>query len=216
LIPNSVSYEEAAALMIKGMTAEMLVYDSYAVKAGDTILIQGATGGVASLVTMWANAIGARVIAVVSTQKKKEIALRNGAHEVIVSSEEVIAKKVRMITNGKGVDAVYDGVGQAAFADSIDSLKTGGTFVGYGAASGPITEGIEKTGRTDIVMKNAMSGEYIYGKMGLEKATSILFDEYEKATFKQLTIQKYPLAETAQAHRDMEGRKTYGAVILQP
>lgn len=216
-LPDGLSFEKAAALLIKGLTAEMLLFDSYRVKKGDYVLIQGATGGVASLVTMWAKALGVKVIAVVGAQTKKEIALKNGAFAAIVSSTEPIAEKVMELTSGKGVDAVYDGVGQATFHSSAESLKLGGTFAQYGFASGPAPDGLiqAESRRRNLSIQFAQIGDYV-DKVGLQKAAEVLFEACSQGVFNAQDIQTYPLTDAARAHEDMENRNTQGALVLLP
>lgn len=217
-LPDSLSFENAAALLIKGLTAEMLISDNYSVKTGDIILIQGTSGGVASLITLWANALGAKVIAVVRTQEKKKITLANGAFAAIVSSEESIAEKVQKLTNGKGVDVVYDGVGRATFLSSVESLRSGGTLVQYGFASGPVSDDLVKSEsrKREIHVKSTQLGDYIYDAESLQRATKVLFAAFLQGIFWKQNIQTYHLTDASHAHEDMENRKTHGAVILLP
>src|SRR5215216_6418005 len=137
-LPDGISYEQAAAMMLKGMTARYLLRSVYKVEKGSTILMHAAAGGVGLIICQWASSLGATVIGTVGSKEKAELAKANGCHHVILYREEDVAKRVREITKGEGVPVVYDGVGKATFQGSLDSLKAFGVLVSFGSASGPI------------------------------------------------------------------------------
>ncbi len=137
-IPDSIDFETAAAMMLKGFTAQYLLRRVYKVQAGDTILFHAAAGGVGTIATQWAKSLGVRVIGTVSTREKAELAKANGCAEVIITSEENIVERVKELTDGKGVPVVYDSVGKATFVDSLNCLKPRGMMVSFGNASGKV------------------------------------------------------------------------------
>jgi NADPH2:quinone reductase len=185
-VPEGLSLDTAAAMMMQGVTAHYLAYSTFQLKPGDTALIHAAAGGVGSLLTQIASALGVRVLATVSTEEKARIARDAGASEVILYGDTDFEVEVKRLTNGKGVDVVYDGVGKTTFEQSLRSLRTRGLLALYGAASGPVL-----TQRTDMLFDWALNGKL---KVHIDKA--------------------YPLEEVAQAHQDLESRKTIGKLIL--
>ena len=215
-LPGSVSDRQAAAIMLKGLTAHYLLFRSYPVQRGDSILVYAAAGGVGLLLSQWAKHLGARVIGCVGSEEKAELARANGCDQVILYRHEDIATKVRDFTEGEGVAAVYDSVGKATFMDSLDSLRPFGVMVSYGNASGPV----EPFSPAILAPKGSL---YVTRPtLATHIATRALFEEGADRLFSAVTDgllhiqinQTYPLAETAQAHRDLEGRKTTGSTVL--
>ena len=217
-LPESITTRKAAAMMLQGMTARYLLRGCYNVTAGDTILIHAAAGGVGSIVCQWANHLGATVIGTVGTPEKADLAKANGCHHPILYTEEDFAEKVKEITGGKGVDVVYDSVGQSTFMQSLDCLRPMGTLALFGQASGPV-------GPFDLSLL-ALKGSLFLTRPSLMHYTARredllahaadLFDVVEKGVVKVEIHQTYPLAEAAQAHQDLEARSTTGSTILIP
>jgi NADPH:quinone reductase len=217
-LPDAISDEEAAGMMLKGMTARYLLRATYDVKPGDSILMHAAAGGVGLLLTQWAKALGAHVIGTVGSDTKMEVARAHGCDVVINSSTEDVAKRVREETKGKGVPVVYDGVGQATLMASLDSLQPRGLLVSFGNASGPVKN-------FDLGLLAAKGSLYIT-RPTLFSYTST--DEDFRTTAEDLVAvvasgkvkvpvnQHYALADAVQAHLDLEARKTTGTTVLVP
>ena len=218
-LPKAISDEAAAGMMLKGMTARYLLRATYKVKRGDTILLHAAAGGVGLILSQWARALGAKVIGTVGSDEKMALATENGCNYVINSSKEDVAKRVREITNGVGVPVVYDGVGQATLMASLDSLRPRGMLVSFGNASGPVkaldlgwlsTRGSLFVTRPTLMAYTATDEEF-------QETASDLVDIVKSGKVKLTVNQHYPLAEAAQAHRDLEAAlKTTGSTVLLP
>jgi NADPH2:quinone reductase len=217
-LPESISFEQAAAMMLKGMTARYLLRETYKVQLGDTVLIQAAAGGVGLILCQWANALGATVIGTAGSPEKAQLAIANGCHHIINYSKEDVAKRVREITGGKGVAVVYDGVGQETVMASLDSLTPRGLFVTFGNASGPVksfdTQWLSQRGSLYLTRPTLMS--YVTDDKDLQANASELFAMVTAGTVKIAINQRYKLADAIQAHRDLEARKTTGATVLLP
>lgn len=217
-LPDSISYEQAAAMMLKGMTARYLLRETYRVLPGDPVLIQAAAGGVGLILCQWANALGAIVIGTAGSPEKVKLAAANGCHHVIDYSKEDVAKRVREITGGKGVAVVYDGVGQATVMASLDSLRPRGLFVTFGNASGPVkaldTLWLSQRGSLYLTRPTLMA--YVADDNDLQATASDLFAMVTSGKVKIAINQRYKLADAAQAQRDLESRKTTGATVLLP
>ena len=217
-IPQKMSFNTAAGMMLKGMTARYLLRGCYPVTATDTILIHAASGGVGSIVCQWAHHIGATVIGTVGSSQKAELARSNGCDYPILYSQEDFVEKVREITAGKGVDVVYDSVGQATFMQSLDCLRPFGTMVSFGQSSGsvpPIDLGL-LAAKGSLFMTRPSLMTYTKEPQDLVAHAEDLFDVVQEGAVKILISQTYDLAEAATAHRDLEGRKTTGSTILIP
>ncbi|MCF0051080.1 quinone oxidoreductase [Dyadobacter sp. LJ53] len=216
-VPDDVSLEEAAAVMVKGFTARMLVKETYKVKPGDVVLVHAAAGGVGSLVSKWAKALGATVIGTVGHANKKKIALENGADHVFLTHCEGFAKSVLEITGGRGVDAVFDGVGKDTFSESTGVIKRGGKIVLYGSSSGQ-PEHIDHAAlrARSINMLTPVLNAYISDYDSLHLFARDTFSALQSGIFGKLNITAYPLSEAAQAHKDIESRETTGSVIMIP
>jgi NADPH2:quinone reductase len=214
-LPESIQYEMAAAVMLKGLTAQYLLRQTFPVKSGQTILIHAAAGGVGQIVTQWAKHLGATVIGTVGTAKKAAIAQKNGCDYVINYSEENIAEKVKEFTDGKGCHVVYDSVGQATLVDSLDSLRPRGYFVSFGSASGPVEN-------FDLTMLNKRGSLFATSPTLFDYVDEIntmsaeLFELIDSGIINISSPAKVPLADAAKAHAVLEARQTSGATILLP
>ena len=217
-IPDGISDQQAASMMLKGMTAQYLLRQTYNVKKGDTILIHAAAGGVGLLVCQWANYLGARVIGTAGSQEKADLALANGAHDVILYREKDFAEEVAKLTNGQKCDVVYDAVGKDTYPGSLDCLKMRGLWVSYGQASGPI----ENFELAHLAQKGSLYAtrptlfNYIATPETLKTTANDLFDVVLKGVVKIEVSQSYALKDAAQAHIDLESRKTTGSTVLIP
>jgi NADPH:quinone reductase len=217
-LPDSIGYEQGAAMMLKGMTARYLLRETYNVQPGDVVLIQAAAGGVGLILCQWANALGATVIGTAGSPEKGNLASANGCHHVIDYSKEDVAKRVRELTGGKGAAVVYDGVGQATVMASLDSLRPRGLFVTFGNASGPVkafdTLWLSQRGSLYLTRPTLMA--YVADDKDLQANASDLFAMVTTGKVKIAINQHYKLADAIQAHRDLESRKTTGATVLLP
>jgi NADPH2:quinone reductase len=188
------------------------------VKKGDTILVHAAAGGVGQILCQWGKHLGATVIGTVGSDAKAPIAKKAGCKHVLVAEREVVSKRVREITKGKGVPVVYDGTGKETFMDSLDCLAPLGMMASYGNASGavpPINIGILAQ-KGSLFLTRPTLGTYTATRADLETAARDLFSVVKKGAVKIAINQTYPLSEAAQAHRDLEGRKTTGSTVLVP
>lgn len=217
-LPDSMSYETAAALMLKGLTAYYLLFLTWPVRAGETILFHAAAGGMGLIACSWAKSIGAKVIGTAGNAEKVALALANGCDHVINYSEENFAEKVGELTGGKGVDVVYDGVGQATFEASLDCLRPMGLMVSYGNATGPVA--VPDLGilarKGSLFVTRPTGVHYFAERSALVAGAKALFAAVESGAVKPHIGQTFPLAEAAEAHRALEGRKTVGSTILIP
>ena len=217
-LPDKISYEQAAAMMLKGMTVEYLLRRTYKVQKGDNVLIHAAAGGIGLIACQWANYLGANVIGTVGSKDKAELAKKNGAHHVILYRDEDFVAKVKEITGGKLCEVVYDGVGKATFPASLDCIKPLGMFVSFGSSSGPIDAfniNILQTKGSLFATRPTLT-TYAAKREDLLKIANGLFEVVGSGAVKIPVNQKYPLKDAQQAHRDLEGRKTTGASILLP
>jgi NADPH2:quinone reductase len=217
-IPDGVTDEEAAAVLLKGLTAWYLLRRSYPVQPGDAILLHAAAGGVGSLASQWANHLGATVIGVVSTEAKAELAKSQGCHHVIMSDHGDVAKAVRDLTGGEGVAAVYDSIGRDTFINSLDALRPHGVMVTFGNATGPVDPfaPVELAKRHSLYVTRPILFDFVDTRERLLAACEELFDVVTKGIVKINVNQRYALKDAAQAHIDLEGRKTTGSTVLQP
>lgn len=215
-LPGTISFNVAAAVMVKGLTAKMLIKDSYAVKAGQYVLITAMTGGVGTLLSAWVKSLGAVVIGTVGSPAKKQLAQQRGFAYVIDLENEDLATRVHAITGGAGVDVVYDSVGKDIFDKSVNLLKTGGTFVSYGGASGWPEADAERLAQKNIHFVKAQLNNYPGYQDQKGEALKEVFEQVEKGIFDVRQISVYPLPDAPAAHADMELRKTTGSLILIP
>ncbi len=217
LIPDAVSDEDAAAVFLKGLTVWMLTFEIRRIQPGETILVWAAAGGVGSILVPWANAQGARVIGVVSTPEKAELAKEYGCWETILSSEDVAAR-VKQLNGGKGVPVVYDSVGKTSAEASLKSLAPRGWFITYGNASGPadpIAPARLNQGGSLIMTRPGLF-HFTHHRADLERGAAALWGAMRSGAVKADVRQRFALKDAADAHRALEGRKTIGATILKP
>jgi NADPH2:quinone reductase len=217
-VPDGVSMEQAAAVMLQGMTAHYLSHSTYPLKAGDTALVHAGAGGVGLLLTQIAARIGARVITTVSTEAKAELSREAGASEVILYTEQDFETEVKRLTGGKGVDVVYDSVGKTTFEKSLNCLHPRGLVALFGASSGPVPpfDLIQLSSRGSLFVTRPTLWHYIATRTELEWRAGDVLSWAAKGELKVRSEHLYPLAEAAQAQIDLEGRKTTGKVLLEP
>ena len=215
-IPVGVDFKDAAAVMLQGMTAHYLTHSTFPLKQGHTALVHAAAGGTGRLVIQMAKLIGARVIGTVGSPAKEAVARKAGADEVILYNEEDFAAETKRLTGGTGVDVVYDSVGQSTFMKSLDSLKPRGMMVSFGNASGavPPVEPLLLTQKGSLYLTRPMLAHYIATREELEWRAGDLFRWIVEKKLVLLVEHVYRLADAAQAHRDLEGRKTTGKLVL--
>ena len=218
ILPASVSFEAAAASIIKGMTAEVLLKRTYPVKPGSNILVWAAAGGMGQHLVRWASQLGARVIAVVGSEVKVSVVRSLGAEHVLVSSRDDVAKRVRELTGGQGVEVVYDAIGKESAEASLNSLAPLGMFVNYGSASGH-PEPLKVTDLSDkgsLFYTRAVLYTYIRTPALFQEVAADLVDALGQGILKLPLPRTYRLADVAQAHRDIASRSTTGSLVLIP
>ena len=217
-LPAGIDERQAAAMMLKGMTAEYLLRRTYTVKAGETVLFHAAAGGVGLIACQWAKALGATVIGTVSTRQKAELAASHGCDHPIVTAEEDFVARVRDITGGAGVPVVYDSVGRDSFMGSLDCLGPRGVMVSFGQSSGPV-EPLDLgllAAKGSLYVTRPTLFTYTASRDDLVASAAALFDVVATGKVRIEINQTYALADAAQAHRDLEGRKTTGSTLLLP
>ena len=217
-IPEGISDEVAAAVMLKGMTVWMLLRRIHAVKPGETVLFHAAAGGVGLIAMQWLRAIGARTLATVGSDEKGKLALASGASEVIVYTREDFAKRVRQLTNGEGVPVVYDSVGKSTFEGSLDCLSPMGLLVSYGNASGPVPpfDLAQLAARGSLFLTRPTLFTYTARREDLEEGARELFSVLQSGKVRIDVKHHWPLAQAADAHRALEARQTTGSIVLVP
>jgi NADPH:quinone reductase-like Zn-dependent oxidoreductase len=217
-IPPGVSDEQAAVLMLKGITACYLLRHTYRVQRGDFVLVHAAAGGVGTLLAQWGRALGAVVIGVVGSEDKAKLAKKNGCKHVLIRGRDPIAGSVKKISKGEGAHVVYDGVGKDTFFESLDSLRRRGLMVSYGNASGPVApfSTAELVKRGSLYLTRPTLYDYTATRADLEAVTREVFGALKKKWIAVRIEQRYRLADAAQAHRDLESRKTTGASVITP
>jgi NADPH2:quinone reductase len=217
-LPDGISYEVAAAALLKGATAFYLLHWTHELKAGETILVHAAAGGTGQILTQWARAIGAKVIGTAGSEAKCEIVRQNGADLAINYKTDDFVAGVKAFTGGKGVDVVYDGVGQATFEPSLDCLRVRGLMVSFGNASGPVS--IPKLGiladKGGLFVTRPTGANYFRTAEDLRTAADALFRMIEQGKIKVAIDQTRPLAEAVEAQRALEARETTGSTLLLP
>jgi len=217
-IPEGISDEQAASMMLKGMTVQYLVHRTYPVKRGDTVLWHAVAGGVGLIACQWLKAIGATVIGTVGSEQKAAIAKAHGCDHVIIYTKENFTERVKAITGGKGVPVVFDSVGKTTWEGSLDCLRPLGMMVSFGNASGavpPFNLGILAQKGSLFVTRPTLI-TYTASRADLEATSGALFDIVRSGKVKIEISARYKLADAAQAHRDLESRKTTGSIILTP
>lgn len=217
-LPDGISYETAAAALLKGATAYYLLHRTHELKAGETILVHAAAGGTGQILVQWAKAIGARVIGTAGSDEKCQIVRNNGADLAINYKTDDFVARVKAFTDGKGVDVVYDGVGQATFEPSLDCLKVRGLMVSFGNASGPVS--IPRLGiladKGSLYVTRPTGAGYFRTAEDLRMAADALFNMIELGRIKVAIDQTRPLAEAVEAQRALEARATTGSTVLLP
>jgi NADPH:quinone reductase-like Zn-dependent oxidoreductase len=217
-IPSGVSDEQAAVLALKGMTACFLLRHCFRVERGDVIVVHAAAGGVGSLLSQWGRKLGAVVVGVVGSAAKVKLAKSNGCKHVLVRGRDDIPLNVRKLTKGLGAHVVYDGVGKETFTESLDSLRKRGMMVLFGSASGPVPpfSPAELVKRGSLFFTRPTMFDYTESREDLEAIARETFAAAKKGWIKVRINQRYALADAAQAHRDLEARKTTGASVIVP
>jgi NADPH2:quinone reductase len=217
-LPDNISYEQAAGMMLKGLTVEYLLRRTFKVEKGMNVLMHAAAGGVGLILCQWANHLGANVIGTVGSKDKAELARANGCRHTILYRDEDFVARVKEITGGKLCDVVYDGIGKATFPASLDCIRPLGMFVSFGSSSGPI----EAFNINVLQFKGSLFatrptlGTYAAKRQDLLAMAAELFAVVGSGAVKIPVNQKYPLREAAKAHRDLESRATTGSSILIP
>lgn len=217
-LPDNISYEQAGAMMLKGMTAQYLLRRTFQVGPGTTMLVHAAAGGVGQILCQWANHLGAVVIGTVGSKEKGEIAKQNGCHHLIYYRDEDFAARVKEITGGQLCDVVYDGIGKSTFPASLDCLRRLGLFVSFGNASGPLEPfniGLLQA-KGSLFATRPTLNDYIASRSDLVATANDLFDVVGSGVVKIPASRSYPLREARKAHEDLEGRATTGSIILVP
>jgi NADPH2:quinone reductase len=217
-LPEAISFEQAAAMMQKGMTVQYLIRRAYPVKAADTVLFHAASGGVGLIACQWLKALGATVIGTAGSDEKCVLAMQHGADYCINYHSENFTECVREITKGAGVPVVYDSVGKDTFLGSLDCLSLFGTLVSFGNASGPVPafEPSLLAQKGSLFITRPMLTHYIASNIDLQKSATDLFSIVQSGKVKIEVKHRYALKDAAQAHRDLEARKNIGSSILIP
>jgi NADPH2:quinone reductase len=217
-LPDAISFEMGAAMMLQGLTVHYLLTDSYKVKAGDTVLFHAAAGGVGLIAMQWLKLLGATVIGTVGSEEKAALAKSYGCDHTILYTKEDFVARTKELTNGKGVNVVYDSIGKDTFMQSLDCIKPRGMMVTYGNTSGPVPPidvgilGVK--GSLKLTRPTVMT--YAHDRSLLEPMSAELFDKVVSGKIKIEINQRYQLQDAAQAHRDLEDRKTTGSTIFLP
>jgi NADPH2:quinone reductase len=216
-LPDSISDETAAAMMLKGLTAHYLLFRTYPVKAGDSILVYAAAGGVGLILCQWANLLGANVIGCVGSEEKAQLAKDNGCHHTILYRNEDIASRVRELTDGVGAAAAYDSIGKATFDASLNSLRPFGVLATYGNASGPVepfNPGI-LAGKGSLYVTRPTLATHISTRALLDEGAKRLLDVVGSGQVQVSVNQTMSLADCGEAHRQLEARETTGSTVLK-
>jgi NADPH2:quinone reductase len=217
-VPSRLSPEKAAAAMLQGITAHYLAYSTFELKAGDTALVHAGAGGVGLLLTQIATRLGAKVITTVSTKEKAELSREAGAKDVILYTEQDFEAEVKRITNGKGVDVVYDSVGKTTFEKSLNCLRPRGMLALFGGSSGPVPpfDLIQLSSKGSLFLTRPSMWHYIATRAELEWRAGKILDWAATGELKLRMEHMYPLTEAVQAQTDLEARKTTGKILLEP
>ncbi len=217
-LPQGISEEQAASMMLKGLTVHYLIHTTYPVTKGETVLWHAAAGGVGTIACQWLKALGVTVIGTVGSDDKAKLAKEHGATHVINYSKENFVERVKALTGGKGVPVVYDGVGKATWEGSLDCLRPRGLIASFGNASGPVPPvnlGI-LSAKGSLYVTRPTLATHIASRADLVERSNSLFDAVKSGKVKIETTQRYKLSDAQSAHRDLEGRKTTGSVVLTP
>jgi len=217
-VPDAISDEDAAGMMLKGMTAQYLLRRTYRVQPGDPVLVHAAAGGMGLILCQWAKHLGATVIGTVSTDEKAELAKAHGADHVAIYSREDFVPLVMEVTEGKGCPVVYESIGKDTFTRSLDCLRPLGVLASYGHASGapdPVNV-VELGARGSLFVTRPALMHYVEERADLEASAGELFDVVESGTVEIRPRNRYPLREAAEVHRAIEARETTGSTVLLP
>jgi NADPH:quinone reductase-like Zn-dependent oxidoreductase len=214
LLPEDVGDEAAAAVMLKGMTAEYLLHRTYRVRPGDAVLVHAAAGGVGLLLCQWAKALGAHVVGTVSSDAKAELARANGCDHPIVTRDYRFSTEVKRLTGGRGANVIYDGLGQAAAAENLEALALRGHWVSYGQASGPLSA--PNLGAKSGTLSQPVLFHFTAERVLLNEMAGNVFSALRDGTIRVEIRHRYPIAAAADAHRDLEARRTTGPLLLLP
>jgi NADPH2:quinone reductase len=217
-LPEGISDRQAAGMMLKGLTVWYLVRRTHAVKAGETVLFHAAAGGVGLIAMQWLKALGATIIGTAGSDEKAALARAHGCHHAVVYTREDFAKRVRELTGGAGVPVVYDSVGKDTFQGSLDCLAPLGLMVSFGNASGPVPpfEISTLAAKGSLFLTRPTLANYVARREDLEAGAAELFQMVKSGKVKIEVSRTYPLRDAAQAHRDLQGRKTTGSLVLLP
>jgi NADPH2:quinone reductase len=217
-VPESLCPEKTAAAMLQGMTAHYLAFSTFPLKRGDTALVHAGAGGVGLLLTQIATRIGARVLTTVSTEEKAELSRQAGASDVILYTDKDFVAEVKRLTEGRGVDVVYDSVGRTTFEGSLNCLRPRGLLALFGASSGPVPpfDLIQLSGKGSLYVTRPTLWHHVATREELEWRAGEVLNWAAKGELQLRTEHIYPLTEAAQAQIDMEGRKTTGKILLEP
>ncbi len=217
LLPEDIDDETAAALMLKGMTAEYLLHRTHRVAPGETALVHAAAGATGSLLCQWASALGARVIGTVSSDDKARVARAHGCETAIVTRDYRFAEAVKQATGGRGADVVYDGLGRRATEENLDALAMCGHWVSYGQSSGPLDRlDAERLSEKSVTLSRPVLFHYTAARERLTEMAARVFEAARRGIIRPEVRHRYPLAEAALAHRDLEDRRTIGPIVLLP
>lgn len=217
-IPDQLDFDQAAAAMLQGMTAHYLSHSTYPIKSGDTVLIHAAAGGVGALLVQMAKNLGARVIGTAGSEEKAQLARDSGADDVIVYTKQDFETETLRLTDGQGVHVVYDGVGKTTFEKDLNVLRLRGYLVLFGASSGavPPFDLIKLSQKGSLFLTRPSLHHYVHTREELEQRAGDVLQMIDSGRLKLRIHKTYPLGEAQQAHRDLEGRKTMGKVLLIP
>jgi NADPH:quinone reductase-like Zn-dependent oxidoreductase len=215
VLPDDVSDETAAAAMLKGMTAELLLHRTLRVRPGQAVLVHAAAGGVGLLLCQWAKALGATVIGTVSSEDKARLARANGCGFPIVTRDYRFAREVKSLTHGRGADVIYDGLGREAAGENLEALAFTGHWVSFGQASGPV-ETMPDLGAKSGTLSRPVLFHYTAERAALQEIAGKVFEALRDQTIRVEPRHRYPLAAAAEAHRALEARHTAGSVVLLP
>ena len=216
-LPEFVDSEMAASVLLKGMTSEILLHRVHKVQPGESVLVYAAAGGVGNLLCQWASHLGATVIGVTSTREKAEVAKKAGAHYVITLGATSFASQISDITDGRGVDVIYDGIGKDTFRQSVAALAKCGHLVSYGEASGPVSGwDLKDLASGSLTLSNPYFGDFTDTPEKLKAVSDRLFDAIEQGVIKVSVGGRFPLKEAAEAHRFLESRQSTGSIVLLP
>jgi len=218
VLPDHISFEQAAAVTLKGLTVQYLFRQTYRLQGGETILFHAAAGGVGLIACQWAKALKVKLIGTVSSDAKAALAMENGAWRTINYSHENVAERVLALTGGKKVPVVYDGVGKDTWEASLDSLQARGLLVSYGNASGAVT-GVDLgilAAKGSLFVTRPTLAHHLTPRARLQESAAELFDLVKRKKIRITIEQRYALEDVAQAHRDLAARKTTGSSVLLP